>query len=131
MIQIDMDMPEVCACCPFLGDTLGKVKSKRTRQHFYCTLTGYVMPYIDVDIKRHSHCPLKEVKKDEKTIKMAYWIDKSCWEFGGKFKQCIYQCSNCGYEVRHDPFSRGDGRGGKYCDDCGAKMSKEKTDENN
>lgn len=57
--------------------------------------------------------------------KAAVWKDKSCWEFGEKFKQCIYQCSNCGYEVRHDPFSRGDGRGGKYCDDCGARMSKE------
>lgn len=80
---------------------------------------GYNVGLVNLQTKVNTYCvPPTEPKT-------AVWIDKSCWEFGGKFKQCIYQCSNCGYEVRHDPFTKGDGRGGKYCDDCGARMSKE------
>lgn len=62
MIKIDMDMPKHCAVCPFLGDTLGKING-RVRQHFYCSLSGYIMPAIDIEAKKHTHCPLIPIKE--------------------------------------------------------------------
>ena len=50
----------------------------------------------------------------------AKWIDKTAWI--GSFGACKYECSNCGYQISHKPQSRGDGRGGKFCDNCGAMM---------
>ena len=53
-------------------------------------------------------------------VKHAHWIEKTDWYHGIGRIHCT--CSNCGYTVDYKPGSRGDGRGGKFCDDCGAKM---------
>lgn len=53
-------------------------------------------------------------------VRHGKWIDRTAW--CGGIGRCEYECSNCGYRVMHKPNSRGDGKGGKFCDNCGAKM---------
>lgn len=60
---------------------------------------------------------------DATPIVHAHWIEKTNWYHGIGQIHCT--CSNCGYTVDYKPGSRGDGRGGKFCDDCGAKMDGE------
>ena len=57
---------------------------------------------------------------DATPIVHAHWIEKTDWYHGIGRIHCT--CSNCGYTVDYKPDSRGDGRGGKFCDDCGAMM---------
>lgn len=57
---------------------------------------------------------------DAKPVVHAHWIEKTDWYFGIGRIHCT--CSNCGYTVDYKPGSRGDSRGGKFCDDCGAMM---------
>lgn len=52
----------------------------------------------------------------------AHWIDRTYWY--GNLGKCEYECSHCGYRINHKPQSRGDGKGGKFCDECGAIMDK-------
>ena len=52
----------------------------------------------------------------------AHWIDKTDWT--GTLGYCQYQCSNCGFTKGSKPFSRGDGKGSKFCEECGAVMQK-------
>lgn len=66
MIKIDTDMPECCGCCPFLGDTLGRLKGKNIKQYVYCGLLGTLLSIEKLD-KKHKNCPLIEVKTDDKT----------------------------------------------------------------
>ena len=51
------------------------------------------------------------------------WIDKTVWE--GCFGHIRTQCSVCGTVYPNKPGSRGDGKGGKFCEECGAKMDLE------
>ena len=53
-------------------------------------------------------------------VRHGKWIDKTIWF--GSIGKCCYECSECGYQIQYKPQSRGDGKGGKYCDDCGARM---------
>lgn len=48
------------------------------------------------------------------------WIDRTEW-FGtlGVHKR---ECSVCHTRFDGKPYSRGDGKGSKFCDECGAKM---------
>lgn len=72
---------------------------------------GHLSPYIEEFI---DDVPTIE------PVKYGKWVDKTVWIRGiGHYK---YECSCCGYVVNHKPKSRGDGKGGKYCDECGAKM---------
>ena len=48
------------------------------------------------------------------------WIDKTEWI--GSFGQIKTECSVCGTIYPHKPGSRGDGKGGKFCEECGARM---------
>lgn len=48
------------------------------------------------------------------------WIDKTVWN--GCFGHIRTQCSVCGTVFEGKPGSRGDGKGGKFCEECGAKM---------
>lgn len=48
------------------------------------------------------------------------WIDKTEWI--GSFGQVRTECSICGTIYPHKPGSRGDGKGGKFCEECGARM---------
>lgn len=57
---------------------------------------------------------------DVQPIVNAHWIDKTTWF--GSIGKCCYECSECGYQIPHKPQSRGDGKGGKWCDECGARM---------
>lgn len=67
---------------------------------------------------------------DEPTVEAipvvhAHWIEKiDCHSGTGLIH---YTCSNCGYNIRYKPGSRGDGRGSKFCDDCGAMMDETAT----
>ena len=56
-------------------------------------------------------------------VKHGKWIDKSEWH--GTWGVCRYECSCCGYTIPRKPFSRGDEKGSKYCDECGARMDGE------
>ncbi|MCX4356853.1 MAG: hypothetical protein OSJ43_11655 [Oscillospiraceae bacterium] len=51
----------------------------------------------------------------------GYWIDKTQWY--GHLGRILTQCSECGFEIEGDPTSRNTGMGGKYCENCGAKMN--------
>lgn len=53
-------------------------------------------------------------------VKHGRWIDKTTWF--GSIGKCCYECSECGYQIPYKPQSRGDGKGSKYCDECGARM---------
>lgn len=48
------------------------------------------------------------------------WIDKTVWV--GGLGHIRTQCSVCGTVYPNKPGSRGDGKGGKFCEECGAKM---------
>lgn len=48
-------------------------------------------------------------------------IDKTQWY--GHLGRILTQCSECGFEIKGDPTSRNTGMGGKYCENCGAKMN--------
>lgn len=52
----------------------------------------------------------------------AHWVDKTDWT--STLGYCQYQCSNCGFTKGGRPFSRKDGKGSKYCEECGATMLK-------
>lgn len=56
-------------------------------------------------------------------VRHGKWIDKTVWLRGVGL--CRYECSYCGYVVDSKPGSRGSGKGGKYCDECGTKMDGE------
>ena len=60
---------------------------------------------------------------DVQPVRHGKWIDKPVWLRGVGL--CRYECSYCGYVVDSKPGSRGSGKGGKYCDECGAKMDGE------
>ena len=51
--------------------------------------------------------------------KTAHWVDKTDWL--GTLAIYKYACSNCGFTIGHKPFSRADGKGDKYCAECGCK----------
>lgn len=57
---------------------------------------------------------------DAEPVRHGKWVDKTVWLRGVGL--CRYECSYCGYVVDSKPGSRGSGKGGKYCDECGAKM---------
>lgn len=61
---------------------------------------------------------------DAKPIVHAHWIEKIDWQ--SSTGHIHYICSNCGYHIKYKPGSRGDGRGHKFCDDCGAMMDGDK-----
>ena len=48
------------------------------------------------------------------------WIDRTQWI--GSLGHVRTECSVCGTIYQHKPGSRGDGKGGKFCEECGAKM---------
>lgn len=58
--------------------------------------------------------------------KTAYWVDKTDWL--GTLAIYKYECSNCGFLIGHKPFNRADGKGDKYCAECGCKMAAEDDD---
>lgn len=53
----------------------------------------------------------------------AEWVDDTEWI--GSFGMCRYTCSACGFIKNEKPFSAGNGKGSKFCEECGAKMSTE------
>lgn len=56
MIQIDMNMPEVCGDCPFSDYT--------TREYPFCTVLQADRGYpFDVNKKKFPNCPLKPVQE--------------------------------------------------------------------
>ena len=75
---------------------------------------GYNQALLDV---------LKIVESIHTDTKQAEWIDNTEWI--GSFGMCKYTCSACGFTKNEKPFSAGNGKGSKYCEECGAKMSTE------
>ena len=57
---------------------------------------------------------------DVREVVHGRWIDKTEWI--GSFGQIKTECSVCGTIYPHKPGSRGDGKGGKFCEECGARM---------
>ena len=57
---------------------------------------------------------------DAAPVTHGRWIDKTVW-WGG-LGHIRAQCSVCGTVYDGKPGSRGDGKGGKFCEECGAKM---------
>ena len=75
---------------------------------------GYNQALLDV---------IKIVESVNTDTKQAEWIDNTEWI--GAFGVCRYTCSACGFTKNEKPFSAGNGKGSKYCEECGAKMSTE------
>ena len=63
---------------------------------------------------------------DVQPIKHGRWIDRTEWF--GRIGKCQYECSVCGYMREGKPQSRYDGKGGKFCDECGARMDGEQNE---
>lgn len=63
------------------------------------------------------------VKSTRTDTSQAEWIDHTEWI--GSFGMCKYTCSACGFTINEKPFSAGNGKGSKYCEECGARMSTE------
>ena len=57
---------------------------------------------------------------DVAPVVLGRWIDKTEWI--GSFGQVRTECSICGTIYPHKPGSRGDCKGGKFCEECGARM---------
>lgn len=55
-------------------------------------------------------------------VRCGYWIEKTHWF--GSFGKTYHRCSECGTEYEGVPFTRGDGKGSKFCEECGVKMSR-------
>lgn len=58
--------------------------------------------------------------------KVGHWIDRIDWTIvgNGKFGHPVYECSNCGYRKRTPESGSFEfGKGGKFCDECGTKMT--------
>ena len=68
----------------------------------------------------------QELELTEQTRKTAQWLDRTDWL--GTLAIYKYACSNCGFTIGHKPFSRADGKGDKYCAECGCKMTVEDGD---
>lgn len=91
----------------------------------------------DIDFKRESDIPLtaidafkiairraKELRSvDTEPVRHGRWIEYTYWI--GSFGQIHTKCSECGTDYPSRKGSRGDGKGGKYCEECGAKMDLE------
>lgn len=75
---------------------------------------GYNQALLDV---------IKIVESIPTDTKQAEWIDNTEWI--GSFGMCRYTCSACGFTKNGKPFSAGNGKGSKFCEECGAKMSTE------
>lgn len=75
---------------------------------------GYNQALLDV---------MKLLKSVNTNALQAEWIDHTEWI--GSFGMCRYTCSACGFTKNEKPFSAGNGKGSKYCEECGAKMSTE------
>ena len=59
---------------------------------------------------------------DAQPVQRGEWIEYTDWS--GIIGQNRAVCSNCGFGKNGKPFTRGDGKGGKYCEECGAKMKR-------
>ena len=59
---------------------------------------------------------------DAEPTKHGEWIERTDWI--GIIGQNTAKCSRCGFEKLGKPFTRGDGKGSKYCEECGAKMKR-------
>lgn len=75
---------------------------------------GYNQALLDV---------IKLVESIHTDTKQAEWIDNTEWI--GSFGMCKYTCSACGFTKNEKPFSAGNGKGSKFCEECGSKMSTE------
>ena len=60
---------------------------------------------------------------DAAPVVHGHWIDKTVWY--GRLGHIRTQCSVCKTVYIGKPGSRGDGKGGKFCEECGAKMDLE------
>ncbi len=56
-------------------------------------------------------------------VRHGRWIEYTFWI--GSFGQIYTRCSVCETKYPGRKGGRGDGRGGKYCEECGAKMDLE------
>lgn len=66
---------------------------------------------------------MKLLESVNTNVLQAEWIDNTEWI--GAFGMCRYTCSACGFIKNEKPFSADNGKGSKYCEECGAKMSTE------
>lgn len=60
---------------------------------------------------------------DAEPVRHGRWIEYTYWI--GSFGQIHTKCSECGTDYPCRKGSRGDGKGGKFCEECGAKMDLE------
>lgn len=60
---------------------------------------------------------------DAEPVRHGKWIEYTYWI--GSFGQINTKCSVCGTNYPCRKGGRGDGKGGKYCEECGAKMDLE------
>ena len=80
------------------------------------------------DNEFQTFCPLDEVSDvidaaptlDYEPVRHGEWAEETMWI--GSFGQIRTTCSVCGTTYPDRPGSRGDGKGGKFCGECGAKM---------
>lgn len=63
---------------------------------------------------------------DVQEVRHGRWINNIIWY--RNFGQIFTKCSVCGFEIVGDPTSRKNGMGGKYCENCGARMDGEEND---
>ncbi len=104
MIQIDVDVPKNCACCP-CGNA----------QDGWCYVHDKILErtekgYPDTT-KRPDWCPIREVRHGK-------WIKADSQQYFRKHYPC-FTCSECGYKKDSQ-------KKWNYCPNCGADM---RTDE--
>lgn len=90
--------------CRFSGKNLDGHEISFNDGVYEAAVTIEKIPTADVRPERHGE-----------------WIDKTQWY--GHLGRILTQCSECGFEIEGDPTSRNTGMGGKYCENCGAKMN--------
>lgn len=76
---------------------------------------------------------MRELEKatavDAEPVRHGRWIEYTYWI--GSFGQIHTKCSECGTDYPCRKGGRGDGKGGKFCEECGAKMDGEADGQHN
>lgn len=116
----------VCEICPVKEAKQGKFKDFERRRENRDERIAKLMKLVE-QLRQSTNSMIDRIYDevnaltiDAKPIIHAHWTEKIDWQSGTG--HIHYTCSNCGYTVRYKPGTRGDGRGGKFCDDCGAMM---------
>lgn len=85
-----------------------------------CTMDSMGYAWEDISLKEVID---SQPEIEAEPVRHGHWIETTEWI--GSFGKARRKCSECGTIFDGVPFTRGDGKGSKFCEECGAKMDKQ------